>query len=121
VPPSEPQIEVSVEPDLHGRVVMIVRGVLDLPEVAPFREVFAKVCATDCPGVVVDLSGVTFVGSSGLGLLIQARQDLDAAGRSLVVRGVTPAIRKAFEITHLDDLLEVEEPVEPESVEPEPA
>jgi anti-sigma B factor antagonist len=111
---SEPQIEVMVEPDLQGRVVMIVRGVLDLPEVAPFREVVEKVCATDCPDVVVDLSGVTFVGSSGLGLLIQTRQDLEASDRTLVVRGVTPAIRRAFEITHLDDLLEADGPVEPE-------
>lgn len=106
---NDPQIEVAVEPDLRGRTVVIVRGVLDLPEVAPFREVFAKVLATDCPDVVVDLSGVTFVGSSGLGLLLQAHRDLTAQGRTLVVRGASGSIRRAFGITHLDHLLEVDE------------
>lgn len=108
---NDPQIEVVVEPDLRGRIVMVVRGVLDLPEVAAFREVFAKVVATDCPDVVVDLTDVTFVGSSGLGLLLQAHRDLQAAGRTLVVKGTDGSIRRAFEITHLDYLLEpAEEP-----------
>lgn len=91
---------------------MVVNGVLDLPEVAPFREVFAKVLATDCPDVVVDLTGVSFVGSSGLGLLLQAHSDLEAGGRTLVVKGAAGSIRRAFEITHLDFLLEPEEPAE---------
>jgi anti-anti-sigma factor len=120
--PNDSKIEVFVEPDLRGRVVMIVQGALDLTEVPVFREVFERVAATDCPDVVVDLDGVTFVGSSGLGLLLQAHNDLEAVGRTFVVRGVGPAIRKAFEITHLDHLLEVEDdPTQPADEPVEPA
>lgn len=106
---NDPKIEVVVEPDLRGRIVMVVRGVLDLTEVPDFREVFSKVLATDCPDVVVDLSDVSFVGSSGLGLLLQAHSDLQAEGRTMVVTGTQASIRRAFEITHLDYLLEPDE------------
>lgn len=104
----EPQLE--VEPDLEGRVVVIVHGSLDLPEVGPLRAILNEICAGDCPAVVVDLTDVTFIGSSGLGILIQAKRDLDELGRSLVVRGAAPPIRKTFEITQLDHFLELEQP-----------
>jgi anti-anti-sigma factor len=56
---------------------------------------------------------VTFLGSSGLGVLVQARQDLAELGRHLVIRGAPPPIRRTFEITKLDQVFEVEEPAEP--------
>lgn len=104
----DPQIE--VEPDLEGRVVVIVHGALDLPEVGPLRAVLGEICATDCPAVVIDLTNVNFIGSSGIGAILQARQQLDALGRTLVLRGAAPTIRRAFQITHLEDLLDFEEP-----------
>lgn len=112
---NDPQIEVVVEPDLQGRIVVVVRGVLDLPEAPILREVLDKVVATDCPQVVVDLHGVTFVGTSGLGLLLQVHQDLEGQQRRLAVRGTSPSIRRAFEITRLDQVLELEDPDLPTS------
>jgi anti-sigma B factor antagonist len=103
----EPQIE--VEPDLAGRVVVIVHGSLDLHEVGRFRAVMTEICAGDAPAVVIDLTDVTFIGSSGLGVIVQARQDLDGLGRRLIVRGASAPIRKTFEITQLDHVLEMED------------
>lgn len=105
----DPQIE--VEPDLQGRVVVIVHGSLDLPEVGPLRAALAEVCHGDYPAVVIDLSDVTFLGSSGIGALLQAKADLDSVGRSLVLRGAAPQIRRALEITHVDQVLELEDSV----------
>ena len=102
----EPQIE--VEPDLEGRVVVIVHGSLDLPEVGPLRAALQEICAGDCPAVVIDLSDVTFIGSSGLGVLVQAKQELDKLERSLVLRGVGPRIRRTFQVTHLDQVFDME-------------
>lgn len=101
-------IEIEVEPDLDGRVVVLVHGGLDLPEVPALQEVFAKLCASDYPDVVLDLSGVTFIGSSGLGAITAAHHDLADRDRTLLLRGASPAIRKAFEITHLDRVVEFE-------------
>lgn len=105
---NDPQIE--VEPDLEGRVVVIVHGALDLPEVGPLRAVLGEICAAGSPSVVIDLTNVSFIGSSGIGAILQARQQLDGLGRSLVLRGAAPTIRRAFQITHLDGILDFEEP-----------
>lgn len=103
----EPQIE--VEPDLQGRVVVVVHGSLDLPEVGPLRAVLHEICTGDCPDVVIDLSDVNFIGSSGLGVLVQAKQELDKLERSLVLRGVATRIQRTFQVTHLDQLFAFED------------
>lgn len=101
---------IDVEPDLLGRVVLVVHGSVDLPEAGELRALLTEACNGDAPGVVVDLTDVHFIGSSGLGVLVQAHQQLESAGRSLHIRGASPSIRKAFEITQLDRVLMFEEP-----------
>jgi len=48
--------------------------------------------------VVVDMSGVTFVSSEGIGLMLQAHRKLRGEGRTLFLRGLRPHIRRSFEI-----------------------
>jgi len=54
--------------------------------------------------LVVDLAGVTFIDSSGLGVLVDVRKRLDtgAGARVLRVDGVHGSVRRVFEITGLD-------------------
>ncbi len=59
--------------------------------------------------MVVDLAEVTFIGSSGMGLLLQTSNELADHGRSMVLRGAAPSIRRAFAITHLDQVLVFED------------
>ncbi|MGV3759879.1 MAG: STAS domain-containing protein [Actinomycetota bacterium] len=106
-------VQIDVEPDLSGRVVVRVTGPLDLPEVGDLRAVFANVTSIDGPDVVLDLSAVSFLGSSGMGTIAQLHQELDDAGRHLSLRGASPTIRKAFSITGLDRMLDLEAEPEP--------
>jgi anti-sigma B factor antagonist len=48
--------------------------------------------------VVVDMTGVTFVSSMGIGLLLRAHRELRAQGRSLLLHGLRPHIRKSLEL-----------------------
>jgi anti-sigma B factor antagonist len=55
--------------------------------------------------VVADLSGVTFLDSSGLGVLVQAhRTALERANQLLVV--ASPPVRKLLRLTGLDTVLD---------------
>lgn len=103
------ELEIDVEPDLEGRVVLHLRGVLDLPEVGDLRPVLTEACALDGPDLVVDLRELSFISSSGMGALVRAHKDLDQRGRHLVIRGAPPRIRRAFAITHLDRVLQMED------------
>jgi anti-sigma B factor antagonist len=112
---SEQELQIEVEPDLEGRIVVVVRGALDLVEAADLRTVLTRVCGGDCPHVVLDLTNVTFVGSSALGVIVQARNDLAEQDRTLLLRGTSGAIRRAFELTHLDRVIDFEEDAQPEA------
>lgn len=101
---------IGVKSDLLGRIVLVVHGAIDLTEAGELRAHLVEASHTDCPGVVVDLTDVHFMSSSGFGIIAQAHQELDGAGRSLHIRGASPTIRRAFGITQLDRILVLEEP-----------
>ena len=58
--------------------------------------------------VVIDLSGVMFVDSSGLRVLVEAHQRAEAEGRRLVLSGSTRPVLRLLEITGLMDYLHVD-------------
>lgn len=60
------------------------------------------------PGhVLVDMGGVSFVGSLGIRLLVAAARLTDRAGRKLAIFGVQPAVAEVFRTISLDDLIPV--------------
>lgn len=58
--------------------------------------------------LVVDLLGVTFLGSVGLGLLTKAAKRTRASGGECVVVSDDPRILRVFEITGLDRIFRIE-------------
>ena len=101
--PQRPEFEVTVSTDDGVRVVA-VRGELDLDTIGELSEVLA---ADDGPvTTVVDLRGLTFIDSSGVsGVMSAARRARDAGARLVCVPG-SPQIRRVFELTGVDTVLE---------------
>ncbi|MFE5581600.1 STAS domain-containing protein [Kitasatospora sp. NPDC056531] len=58
--------------------------------------------------VVLDLSEVTFMDCSGLGILGQARNQADRCGRRLVLRGVGHPVARLLKLTGLTRRLAAE-------------
>ncbi len=54
--------------------------------------------------VVVDLSGVTFIDSSGLAVLIKAMQDVKEYGGKFALAGINNNVRSIFEMARLDQV-----------------
>ncbi|HET7196286.1 MAG TPA: STAS domain-containing protein [Nocardioides sp.] len=57
--------------------------------------------------VVIDLTRVTFVDSSGLGALIVARKSARERGGSMSLVCPPPAVRRLLGSTHLDDVFAI--------------
>ena len=74
-----------------------VSGELDLLTVPQLRDALAGLGGRD-RGVVLDFSGVSFVDSSGLGLLLSMARTAEAKGGWLVVRSPSAAVRRLFGI-----------------------
>ena len=58
----------------------------------------------------LDLSGLQYVSSLGLGVLLKAQKRLKAEGQSLRLVGMPPHIRDIFRFSGLDRVFEIESP-----------
>jgi anti-sigma B factor antagonist len=58
--------------------------------------------------LVFDFSGLEYISSAGLRILIAAQKAMSASGGSLEIVGPNEAVRSVFEITGLDSVLVVE-------------
>jgi anti-sigma B factor antagonist len=54
--------------------------------------------------LVVDLSRVTYIDSSGLAALIEAMQNMESYGGKLILAGLQENVRPIFEIARLDQV-----------------
>src|SRR5262245_60074248 len=85
--------------------VLVADGELDAYSAPELTESFAEVSRAGA--VVVDLTGVSFMDSTALGLLVRALRELEEEDVTVrVVLPETPA-RRIFEITTLDRVLPV--------------
>jgi anti-anti-sigma factor len=92
--------------------VFAPRGRLDLSTSAAFRDRMRDVVTSGGALVVVDLSGVTFVDSSGLGAIIGGLRLARQAGGELRIACPTEQVRMVLNITSLDRVLRPYESLE---------
>lgn len=59
--------------------------------------------------LALDLTGVRFIDSSGLGLMIRARKLAQQQGARLVFRGIQPAVKNVIQIARLEKFLQNDE------------
>ena len=81
--------------------VVKLGGELDLYNARQVRAALTDACADSPQRVVVDLSQVEFVDSTALGVLIEARRQLDN-GRAFLLAAPGLETRRALEISGLD-------------------
>jgi anti-sigma B factor antagonist len=95
---SEPAERQAVLP-LHGEIDLHVS-----PQIAAsLREMIARK-----PGqLLVDLSGVSYVDSSGLAALIDAMQRVQQYGGKFGIVGLQETVRSIFEIARLDQVFQI--------------
>ncbi len=98
-----------------GAVVVSLAGELDLYNAEEVRSALLEACAGEPEVLVVDLGEVTFIDSTALGVLIEARSRMaDRKGFRLAAPGIET--RRALEVSGLDRHFLVHDTV-PEALE----
>ena len=90
---------------------MRLAGELDLYNAQEVREALLECCAEGPSRLVVDLSGVKFIDSTALGVLIEARTRLPNR-KSFLLAAPGLETRRALEISGLDRHFSVHESVD---------
>jgi anti-sigma B factor antagonist len=106
-------VDTSEYRDPDGATVLAIAGEVDLAVAAQVRDSgLAALARDDSAALRLDLSGVTFMDSSGLGALIQLNNA--NPGRVVLVRP-SPRVVRLLELAGLADTLVVEPVGSPES------
>jgi anti-sigma B factor antagonist len=90
------EIDISIADDYR---VLKPRGDLDVYTVGSLRDALGKMIEEKTPKVVVDLDGVPFMDSSGLGALMGGVRRLREAGGDLAIACTREQHLKLFAIT----------------------
>ena len=101
--PAKDPLITSVSHD-EGIAVLAVSGEIDLATIPAFEAAIADALTQRPTALIVDLSGVDFLASSGLQALVATRESLAGAAQFAVVAH-SPATSRPIQLTGLDQIL----------------
>ena len=85
--------------------VLTVTGELDVATAPQLRQEAVRLTTSGQAHLVIDLSGVDFLDSTGLGVIVGVLKRARTHGGELAVCGAENHVRKVFEITRISDVL----------------
>jgi anti-sigma B factor antagonist len=91
-------------------VVLFPSGRIDHATADQFRDAIAPHVGPPTAGrdrVVIDMTGVEYISSVGLRVLMMASKQAKTHGRTLAVCGLQPVVREIFEISRFNLVLKV--------------
>ena len=84
-----------------------IEGELDMNSAPMVRAQLAAAIAQKAPRLLLDLSALTYIDSSGLALFIESLQRIQDYGGRLVLFGLRDSVRRIFEIARLDQVFQL--------------
>lgn len=91
-----------------GHTVVRLTGELDVGSVPCFAEALERAHARGARTIVLELSELRFIDSSGLHALVAALKRQRGVGGDVVLHGATPSTRRVLDITGLSTVFTVE-------------
>jgi anti-anti-sigma factor len=101
--PAHPDLTVTPSSE-DGVPVLAVSGELDMSNVEHMRAAVSSCGAERAGRLVFDLSGLRFIDSAGIAVLLDAAERIG----TVVVRSPSPAVRRVIEVTGLTEVLPIE-------------
>jgi anti-anti-sigma factor len=111
-PDSDHALSLSVSQPVDGSWLVELSGDLDIASVADFGAQLAAVTAESPAHVVLELSQLQFIDSSGLNSLVVAAREMEGKGGSLVVAAPSTYVARVFDLVRLEESVEIAESVE---------
>jgi len=90
-----------------GVVIFALSGAIDLHYVPTLRSLFQSKLKERCPALIVDLSDVDFVDSTGLSTLIEYHRDAGAHGGIFSLAGINPNLKPIFDVVQFNKVLAI--------------
>lgn len=96
----------QVPPTDDGRQVVRVGGEIDMLTAPRLRDAMTPIVAVPGSDVVLDLDAVTFLGSNGLGVLVELSQQAQTVGTKFRLVCANRTVSRPLTLTGLDQVLD---------------
>lgn len=98
----------NLKSEIAGNVliVRVLEDRIDAASAIQFKERMREIIQSPLPRVMLDLSQVMFLDSSGLGAVV-AVMKLLGPDRKLELAGLTPTVDKVFRLTRMDSFVTI--------------
>ena len=88
--------------------VVVVDGEVDMFTSPNLRDKLVPFFEKGIKGIIVDLSGVSFMDSSGIATLVEGLQWSKKAGKEFILTGLGINVKNALSLTKLDDVFNIQ-------------
>lgn len=99
-------MELSTRSELNLQVVQVHGPRIDAAVAIEFKDGMRAQTDGGSETVVLDLSAVEFIDSSGLGAIVAAMKHMGVK-RKLTLAGLTPTVDKVFRLTRMDSVFKI--------------
>ncbi|MGX2039261.1 STAS domain-containing protein [Methylocaldum sp. MU1018] len=100
-------MNISTE-DRNGKTILSLKEErLDAHNSGELKDYILKLLEDGHTRLVVDLSGVRFIDSSGLGALLSGYKNASLRSGSFVLAGLQPRVQSMFELTRLHRVFDI--------------
>ena len=91
----------------NERVLATVSGRLDTPSAVAAQQEIVPLLENADKEITLDCSGLEYISSSGLRLLLTIRKEASAKGGNVIVKNINDDIKKVFMMTGFYNLFEI--------------
>ncbi|AGB40560.1 anti-anti-sigma factor [Halobacteroides halobius DSM 5150] len=92
---------------LDKALVITLDGEFDLHTAEKFKKRVGNKIAAGNTRIILDLGGVEFIDSSGLGAILSKYKKLDKMNGKLIVTNVTPQVKRIFEVSGILRIIDI--------------
>lgn len=105
-------MELATETLRDGPRLLRAQGEMDLYNAEDFKQRIAALLSSDTQPVIIDLSGLTYIDSSGIGALLYTVTQSKAHQIAVCFFGVAGSVRTVIELTSLLGFLPIKDDIQ---------
>jgi anti-sigma B factor antagonist len=97
----------EVHPTGSNASTIVIRGQVTAAAEAALMDAYTRATATGGRKILLDFSGLEYMNSSGIGLLVTLLIRANRQGQKIAAFGLSPHYRDIFELTRLDEAIHI--------------
>lgn len=92
---------------MEQAAMVSIKGEIDIYSIEKFREAIEEKMKTQAPEIIIDCTELSYMDSTGMGVLIELRNKTKAIGQKIILKNPRPNIKKLLALTGVDKIIDI--------------